>query len=60
MDHDDAEAYQTAGIGNTASGNLPDDFQHWITIGITQKHEVLVKLRINEKYYRSQNYYLQD
>ncbi len=41
-------------------GYLPYDFQHGITVGITQKHEVLVKQRINDKYYPCQYYYLQD
>ena len=47
MNHDDTETDQSAGVGNAVTGDSVDGFQHRISVGIAQKHEVFIKSAVN-------------
>ena len=48
MDHQDTESDKAKRIAKTSFANLPDEAKKRISIRITQKHKVLIKMDIDQ------------
>ena len=48
MNHQDTESDKAQRIAKTSFANLPDEAKKRISIGIAQKHKVLIKMDIDQ------------